>query len=568
MKPRVRFAPSPTGYLHIGGARTALFNWLYARHTGGTFVLRIEDTDAARNSQEAVDVILNGLRWLGLDWDEGPLTGDATGPSKGDCGPYFQSQRKANYQARVEALLSRGLAYEHEGAIKFKMQREPVTIHDLVVGDVVRKLTDREEIEPDFVIQRSDGQPVFHLVNVIDDLEMNITHVIRGEDHLSNTAKHIALFKAFGVPPPHYAHIPLILNGDGSKMSKRDKGASLMSYLDDGFLPEAVVNYLCLLGWSPKDNLEKISLAEVVQRFDLPQILRHNARFDYEKLLWLQGEYARELAPDRFYELAVHTFAKAGVDTNQFPLGYVKAALDTCKGKFKTFSELPGYAGFYFTDKIEYDAEAAKKDFVPENKPRLEKLRDAFTHAPAFNAESLEAALKETAKTLGVKVGAMVHPCRLAVTGKTSGPSLYHLLQVLGKERVMARIEKALGNAGFSQTPIKFISRIGIHIRDAHGLPDSEYIASKSKAFELFQKLRHISIERDAQRVLQEDREGAFSLLCACFDYVNSNCSQLNCATISFPDIAAAKIEDTEWGRDGMKDPHIIWFFFKLLDAK
>jgi glutamyl-tRNA synthetase len=444
MKPRVRFAPSPTGYLHIGGARTALFNWLYARHTGGTFVLRIEDTDAARNSQEAVDVILNGLRWLGLDWDEGPITGDATGPSKGDRGPYFQSQRKANYLARVEALLSRNLAYEHEGAIRFRMTREPILIPDLVVGDVLRPLTDREEADPDWVLVRSDGQPVFHFVNVVDDLEMGITHVIRGEDHLSNTAKHIALFRAFGVEPPKYAHIPLILNADGSKMSKRDRGASLTTYLDEGFLAEAVNNYLCLLGWSPKDNTEKLSLAEVIERFDLPQILRHNAKFDFEKLVWLQGEYCRELAPDRFYELGVHTFAKAGVDTNQFPTAYVKAALDTCRGKLKTFSELSAYAGFYFADEIAYDAEATKKDFVPENKPRLEKLRDAFTHAPAFNAEGLEAALKETAKTLGVKAGVLVHPCRLAVTGKTSGPSLYHLLQVLGKERVMARIEKAL----------------------------------------------------------------------------------------------------------------------------
>ena len=444
MKTRVRFAPSPTGYLHIGGARTALFNWLYARHTGGTFVLRIEDTDAARNSQEAVDVILHGLRWLGLDWDEGPLTGDATGPSKGDCGPYFQSQRKANYQRRVEALLSRDLAYAHEGAIKFKMPRETAVIHDLIKGEIRRDLTDREEADPDFVILRSDGQPVFHLVNVIDDLEMNITHVIRGEDHLINTTKHIALFKAFGVPPPHYAHIPLILNQDGSKMSKRDQGASVTSYTEGGFLPEAVINYISLLGWSPKENREKLNLDETIERFDLPQVFKHNARFDYEKLLWLQGEYARELAPDRFYELAVHTFAKAGVDTNQFPLGYVKAALDTCKGKFKTFSELPGYAGFYFTEAIAYDAEAVAKDFVPENKPRLEKLRDAFAAAPAFNAESLEAALKATAKMLGVKAGVLVHPCRLAVTGKTSGPSLYHLLQVLGKERVMSRIEKAL----------------------------------------------------------------------------------------------------------------------------
>jgi len=445
MKPRVRFAPSPTGYLHIGGARTALFNWLYARHTGGKFILRIEDTDAARNSQEAVEVILNGLRWLGLDWDEGPMTADATGASKGDSGPYFQSQRKDIYRERVEELLSAGMAYEHEGAVKFKMQREPVLIKDLVVGDVVRKLTDREEVDPDFVILRSDGQPVFHLVNVIDDLEMDITHVIRGEDHLSNTAKHIALFNAFGVKPPHYAHIPLILNTDGSKMSKRDKGASLTSYGDEGFLPEAVVNYLCLLGWSPKDNREKMSLAETIERFDLPQILRHNARFDYEKLLWLQGEYARELPADRFYELAVHAFAKAGIDTNKFPLAYVKAALDTCKGKFKLFSELPAYAGFYFRDEIVYDAEATKKDFVPENKARLEKLRDAFTKLDSFIAANIEAALKETAKELGVKAGVLVHPTRLALTGNTSGPSLYHLLEVLGKDKVMLRIEQAFG---------------------------------------------------------------------------------------------------------------------------
>jgi len=447
MKPRVRFAPSPTGYLHIGGARTALFNWLYARHTGGTFVLRIEDTDAARNSQEAVDVILNGLRWLGLDWDEGPITGDATGPSKGDRGPYFQSQRKENYARRIEALLSRGLAYEHEGAIKFKMTREPILIPDLVVGDVLRPLTDREEVDPDWVLVRSDGQPVFHFVNVVDDLEMGITHVIRGEDHLSNTAKHIALFKAFGVESPRYAHIPLILNADGSKMSKRDKGASLTSYLDDGFLPEAVNNYLCLLGWSPKDNLEKMPLAEVIERFDLPQILRHNAKFDYEKLTWLQGEYCRDLPGDRFYELGVHTFAKAGVDTNKFPVAYVKAALDTCKGKIKTFNELPAYAGFYFRDDLSYDPEAAQKSFVPENKPRLEKVRDAFAKLPAFDAVSIEAALKATATELGVKVGVLIHPTRLATTGNPHGPSLYHLLEVLGKDRVLGRIEKGLALA-------------------------------------------------------------------------------------------------------------------------
>src|SRR2546422_8196134 len=343
MKPRVRFAPSPTGFLHIGGARTALFNWLYARHTGGTFVLRIEDTDAARNTQEAVDVILNGLRWLGLDWDEGPISSDATGPSEGDFGPYFQSQRRENYQRRVEALLSRGLAYEHEGAIKFKMEREPIVIPDLVVGNVRRELTDRERLEPDFVIIRSDGQPVFHFVNVVDDLDMGITHVIRGEDHLSNTAKHIALFRAFGVEPPQYAHIPLILNIDGSKMSKRDKGASVSTYIEEGYAPEAVVNYLCLLGWSPKHNREKLPVEEVIELFDLPQILRHNARFDISKLHWLNREYIRDIAADRYYELAVHALARVGIDATQCPTEYVKAALDTCREKVKLFSEVPAF---------------------------------------------------------------------------------------------------------------------------------------------------------------------------------------------------------------------------------
>jgi glutamyl-tRNA synthetase len=445
MKTRVRFAPSPTGYLHIGGARTALFNWLYARHTGGIFLLRIEDTDAARNTQAAVEVIFQGLRWLGLEWDEGPISSDATGPSKGDRGPYFQSQRKEFYQRRVEALLSRDLAYEHEGAIKFRMSRDPMTMHDLVAGEVTRVPTDREAQDPDFVIVRSDGQPVFHLVNVVDDLEMGITHVIRGEDHLSNTPKHIALFRAFNVEPPKYAHIPLILNQDGTKMSKRETGAALSHYMESGYAPEAVVNYLCLLGWSPKNNREKMPLAEIIEAFDLPQILRHNARFDLEKLKWLNGEYVREMDDERFHELCVHAFAKAGVETNQFPLDYVKAAIDTCKGKFKLFSELPDYAGFYFKDDFEYDAEAAKKEFTPENKPRLQRLREALANLRSFDADSIGSELAATAKALGVKTGVLVHPTRLACTGRGAGPSLYHLIAVLGRERALARMDRALG---------------------------------------------------------------------------------------------------------------------------
>ncbi|MFM1943005.1 MAG: hypothetical protein RI897_1987 [Verrucomicrobiota bacterium] len=441
---RVRFAPSPTGFLHIGGARTALFNWLYARHHGGKFVLRIEDTDASRNTDEAVQVILRGLRWLGLDWDEGPETGDADGASRGDCGPYFQSRRREIYQAKIEQLLAGGHAYEHEGAVKFRMPREAVTIPDLVVGDVVRELTDREAVDPDFVIVRSDGQPVFHLVNVVDDLEMGITHVIRGEDHLSNTAKHLALFRALGAEPPKYAHIPLILNGDGSKMSKRDTGASLMTYVEEGYVSGAVVNYLCLLGWSPKDNREKMPLAEVVERFDLPQILRANARFDMAKLQWLNGEYLREVTGEAFCEAGRAALVRGGVALDAWPAEYVDRALATCEGKVKLVSELPGYAGFYFTDDVVLPAEDLAKDFSAENRPRIEKLREAFAGVEVFDAAGLEGALKGVAKEVGVKNGVLVHPTRLACTGAKAGPSLYHLLEVLGRERVLARMDTAL----------------------------------------------------------------------------------------------------------------------------
>jgi glutamyl-tRNA synthetase len=444
MKVRVRFAPSPTGFLHIGGARTALFNWLYARHTGGTFILRIEDTDAARSTRESLDVILRGLRWLGLEWDEGPLTSDPDGEAKGAFGPYLQSQRGHIYARRTEELLSRGAAYRHEGAVKFRMPREAIVIPDVVVGDVRRELTDREAEDPDFVIVRSDGSPVFHFTNVIDDLEMQVTHVIRGEDHLSNTAKHIALFHAFGVEPPKYGHIPLILNADGTKMSKREKGASLQTYTDEGYLPEAVFNYLCLLGWSPKGNREKLSAPEVVQMFDLPQILRHNARFDLQKLLWLNGEYIRELSLDRFSQYALEFLAAAGVGVKNYPDHYVNAALATCHGKVKTFGELPAYAGFYFKELESYDPQAVQEQFVLENKPRLSKLREAFAQLATFSASELEVALKRIAADSGVKAGVLVHPLRLAVTGKTSGPSLYHLLEIIGRDKVLERIDRAI----------------------------------------------------------------------------------------------------------------------------
>jgi glutamyl-tRNA synthetase len=433
---RVRFAPSPTGYLHIGGARTALFNWLFARHHGGKFVLRIEDTDMKRNTEEAMAAIYEGLEWLGLNWDEGPHVG-------GEFGPYLQSERTELYERYLKKLQNAGHIYEDQGALRFRSPREHVIVEDLVHGKIDFDLSN-EETHPDMTIRRSDGSWIFHFVNVIDDLEMKISHVIRGEDHLSNTPKHIELIRALGATPPHYAQIPLILNRDGTKMSKRDVGARLEYYIRRGFLPAAVRNYLCLLGWSPKDNREKLDIDEIIRIFDLKNIGRSSATFDPDKLHWLNGEYARELSDEKFYELAAATLKSSGVRVDDHPEQYVRAALQTCKGKINTFDELPAYCGFYFTDNFEYEPQSAAKHFTPENKQRLKAVRDALSSVEKFDAAEIETALKSTAAKLGIKFGAIVHPTRLAATGSNVGPSLYHLLEALGKEKVLSRIDRAL----------------------------------------------------------------------------------------------------------------------------
>src|SRR5205809_507584 len=324
-KIRVRFAPSPTGYLHIGGARTALFNWLFARRHEGKFILRIEDTDRMRNTEEAAAAIYEGLRWLGLDWDEGPHAG-------GDFGPYLQSERTDIYERYLKKLQDAGHIFEDAGALRFRSPREHVMVDDVVCSKIDFDLT-TPGTHPDMTIRRPDGSWIFHFVNVIDDIEMKISHVVRGEDHLSNTPKHIQLYRALGATPPRFAHIPLILNLDGSKMSKRDQGASLITYIENGYLPEAVRNYLCLLGWSPKDDREKLDLAEVVQLFDLAKVHRKNAAFDLEKCTWLNGEYLRELSDERFREMGRQALERAEFDLSKFSADYVRAALDTCKGK-------------------------------------------------------------------------------------------------------------------------------------------------------------------------------------------------------------------------------------------
>jgi len=435
---RVRFAPSPTGYLHIGGARTALFNWLFARHHGGKFVLRIEDTDTKRNTEEAMAAIYDGLEWLGLNWDEGPRIG-------GDFGPYLQSERTELYEGYLKKLQEGGHIFEDQGALRFRSPREHVIVDDLVCGRIDFDLSN-PATHPDMTIRRPDGSWIFHFVNVVDDLEMKMSHVIRGEDHLSNTPKHIELIRALGAKPPQYAHIPLILNRDGTKMSKRDAGARVEYYVQRGFLPAAVRNYLCLLGWSPKDNREKLDLDEIIRIFDLKNVGRSSATFDPDKLHWLNGEYARELSDERFYELGIGSLKSSGVKVDDYPEQYVRAALQTCKGKINTFDELSAYCGFYFTDDFDYDPKSAAKHFTPENKPRLQAVRDSLNSLDKFDAAEIEAALRITAANLGVKLGAIVHPVRLATTGSPVGPSLYHLLEVLGKKKVSERIDRALSS--------------------------------------------------------------------------------------------------------------------------
>jgi len=436
---RVRFAPSPTGYLHIGGARTALFNWLFARHHGGKFVLRIEDTDRTRSTEEAAAAIYEGLQWLGLDWDEGPHVG-------GDFGPYLQSQRTNIYERYLKQLQDGGHIFEDAGALRFRSPREHVLVDDVVCGKIDFDLTN-PGTHPNMTIRRPDGSWIFHFVNVIDDIEMKISHVIRGEDHLSNTPKHIELYRALGATTPHFAHIPLILNRDGSKMSKRDEGARVATYIEQGYAPEAVRNYLCLLGWSPKDNREKIDIDEVVKLFELEKINRRNAAFDLDKCFWLNGQYIAQMSLDRFIELARPFLEKAYIEVSD--RDYLQAVLAIVKEKIKLLSDVPEWTRYFFTEQYEFDPTAVEKVFgKPESAERLIALRDEFAKIENWTVEKIESTLKTLAKKLGCKTGDLVHPARVGVSGRSVGPSLYHMLEVMGKERVLARFDRMIAQLG------------------------------------------------------------------------------------------------------------------------
>ncbi len=428
---RVRFAPSPTGYLHVGGARTALFNWLFARNRGGKFILRIEDTDEARNTEASMKAILDGLRWIGLDWDEGPEAG-------GDHGPYFQSQRKPFYDAYLAKLEASGHTYtEENGAVRFKFSRQPIVVTDLVCGDVHFAATE----EPDMTIRRPDGSYIFHFVNVVDDIEMAITHVIRGEDHLSNTWKHIDLIHAFGKHPPRYAHIPLILNPNGTKMSKRDEGASIESYQQAGFLPAAVFNYLCLLGWTPRTDKEKLDRHTLATLFDASEIHSANARFDMTKCAWFNAQYLRELTPEALLAAASPFLKSAGHDVAAFP--HAAAALQSVKEKVSLLPELPSWVHFFFREDYPFEGDVVTKlTAKPENKALLQGVAAQLSAVDDWSEAGITAAIEQVAATNGVKTGAILPLLRFALSGQTRGPGVATMAHLVGKESTSRRIAR------------------------------------------------------------------------------------------------------------------------------
>ncbi|MBL9201601.1 MAG: glutamate--tRNA ligase [Opitutaceae bacterium] len=460
---RVRFAPSPTGFFHIGSARTALFNWLYARHTGGTFILRIEDTDKERNSEQFLKLIYDSMTWLGLDWDEGPNPNG--GGERGAFGPYRQSQRGAIYEAYKQKLLANGRAYEKDGAVWFKLLGERYKIFDdhrkkevekvkcepVVIDDQIRGRVERMEDE-DFVIFRSDGNPVFHFVNVVDDIEMKVTHIIRGEDHLSNTSKHVRLYEGFGATAPIFAHIPLILKspemGQG-KMSKRDKGALIEEYQQRHFLPEALVNYLSLLGWNPGDDREKMPIAEIVRLFDLPAVNQSNAKFDGKKLAHLNMTYLLEQPAEKFVALARAFFTTqpdgAGAMANE---SYFREVMLLAQPKIKSVDELAAYTGYFFTEEFGIDAKVKEKVLAKgDPKARLAEVVAALPAMDFSNDAAIEAAIKTLAESKGLGFGDYQAVTRLAVTGTNAGPSITAIFRVLGRERVAARIGRFLAGA-------------------------------------------------------------------------------------------------------------------------
>ncbi len=457
---RVRFAPSPTGYLHIGGVRTALFNYLFARHHKGKFILRIEDTDKVRSTKESVDTIINGLTWLGLSWDEGP---------------YFQSERTALYKSHAEKLLLEGKAYkcycspeelEEKRKRAITEKRKPVydrtcreradqstgkpyairfkspfygttVVRDMIKGDIV---FNNEELE-DFIIVRSDGSPIYNLVVVADDLDMHITHVIRGDDHLNNTVKQIFLYNALGYPAPQFAHIPLIHGTDKARLSKRHGATSVEAYKEAGYLPEALVNYLVRLGWSFGDK-EIFTMREMIESFSFKSISKSAAIFNPEKLLWLNAVYMRMKSAKELLTLCEPFIIARGLKYKT-DLNFLKL-IDETKIRARTLVELLDMMDYYFKQDIEYDQTAVQKFFKSEKLPYLETALSRISTMNEFSRDSIKKAIKEIVTDKEIKLGDIAQPLRLAITGRTVSPGLFEIMEILGKTTVIDRITKAI----------------------------------------------------------------------------------------------------------------------------
>ena len=477
---RVRFAPSPTGYLHIGGARTALFNWLYARRHGGTFVLRIEDTDTERSSWEMVSGIVDGLRWLGLDWDEGP---DIGGPHA----PYFQSQRIETHRAMAERLVAGARGYycyctpetlqqkrqaaeaagggwiydrtcctlgadeiaarEAAGlprAIRFKVPAGQTSFADLVHGPIT---FDNANIE-DFVVLRSDRQPTYHLSVVVDDMEMEITHVVRGDDHISNTPKQLLLYQAFGASPPRFAHVPLILGPDRKRLSKRHAATSVMEYYRLGYLPGAMVNFLSLLGWSPGGDRELFTREELVDAFTLEGISGGNAIFNPEKLDWFNQQHIMRLPIDELARRVEPLLRDAGLwseDLSGPRREWLYRLLELIRPRVRKLDQFVEEIRPFVQQTVDYDQTAVSKHLATS------EVRDALRALPAtlavldpFSTATLESAVRALAESHGIKAAALIHATRVAVTGRAVSPGLFEVLELLGPERASARVHDAM----------------------------------------------------------------------------------------------------------------------------
>jgi glutamyl-tRNA synthetase len=462
----VRFAPSPTGYLHIGGARTALFNWLYARHNNGTFILRIEDTDRSRSTDEYIEAIMRGMKWLGLDWDEGPFRQTERFDIYRSYADKLIKEGKAYYcycspeelETRRKEAMAQGKPLRYNGkcrnlkepvpgvspAVRFRMPQEGYT----VVDDLIRKKVTFENKQlDDLIILRSDGTPTYNLTVVVDDVDMGITHVIRGDDHLNNTPKQIQLYHAFEYAVPEFAHLPMILGPDKARLSKRHGATSVMAYYDMGYLPDALVNYLVRLGWSYGDQ-EVFSREELEKYFSFENVGKAAAVFNPEKLLWLNSQYMINTSSEKLAELVIPFLQKETitVEGKSLDMTWLSKAVKTLQERSKTLVELAHSLKYYISEEIAYEEKAKKKFLNTETRELLIELKNGLTLMPEFNESALEELFRSIAEKHEIKLGKIAQPARVALTGGTQSPGIFEVIDVMGKDRTVKRLEKAIAS--------------------------------------------------------------------------------------------------------------------------